>query len=191
MHTETDINDPAVFSELFKRHSARVHSIAYRMTGNAEDAKDITQDVFIRLYQNLYRIVSDIQAGAWLNRMTVNRSIDILRGKKNRWSILIDEQTESVELSHSCPGPDITLERKETHYIIGNLLDLLSPNQRKVFVLRDLENFSTIEISEILKCSQATVRVHLSKARDKVKTALLKRYPGITDSYKVKGGNVK
>ena len=82
-------------------------------------------------------------------------------------------------------GPDVDTERRELVGTIEQLTKDLSPSQQKVFVLRDLQGFNTSEISTIIKCSENTVRVHLSIARQKIKTALLEIYPDLNGDYTI------
>ena len=177
--------DPLAFRRCVQMHSSRVYSIAYRMVGNADEAQDIAQEVFVRLYRSIRQYDSRHSFSSWVYRVAVNLSIDHHRREtRHRKFSSANPQTESMPDNDSA-RPDVDVERRELVGTIEHLTNDLSPSQRKVFVLRDLQGFKTTEISSILKCSVNTVRVHLANARQKIKTALLKIYPDLNGDYTI------
>ena len=171
--------DPTAFRRLVERHSARVHSIAYQLVGNGEDARDLAQDIFLRVHQTLHRYDSRRPFGAWLYRLAVNLGIDYRR--KNRRhrrpaGELVGKPVASGEL-----GPDARLESDQLQGAISQLLEGLSAKQRKVFVLRDLQGFSSEEVAVILGCRPATVRVHLARARQRLGKGLRRYFPELVE----------
>ena len=92
------------------------------------------------------------------------------------------EDTPSVE--DKSPGPDTHIERKEFQGAVNLLAKELSVKQRKVFLLRDINGFTTEEVAKILRCSRITVRVHLAKARHRIKDLLVKHYPELVTQKK-------
>ncbi|MCK4372971.1 MAG: RNA polymerase sigma factor, partial [candidate division Zixibacteria bacterium] len=177
--------DPIAFNRFVQMHSSRVYSIAYRIVGNADEAKDIAQEVFVRLYQSIHQYDSRYSFNSWVYRIAVNLSIDHHRREaRHRKISSTNSQTESMPDNDSV-RPDVDTERRELMGTIEQLTSDLSPSQRKVFVLRDLQGFGATEISSILKCSENTVRVHLSNARQKIKTALLEIYPDLNGDYTI------
>ena len=169
--------DLDAFREIVDSYSSFVHSVAYQMVGNSEDAKDITQEVFLRLYKSLKKYNSGFKFTTWLYRLTVNISIDYHRKNLRHRYVSIDEVKDETILKDSNSLPDINAECNEMRGTINLLLGNLSPKQRTVFVLRDFQNFSTEEVAKILRCSQITVRVHLTNARKHIKKMLRKIFP--------------
>ena len=155
-------------------YSPRVHAIAYQMVGNSIDAQDIAQEVFIRLYRSLRTYKPQFTFTTWLYRLTVNHSIDYLRKHSRHKNISLENVQNESMLKDSAPSPDRSLELNELKGAIQQISEGLTWKQRKVFVLRELQGFSTDEVAQILKCRVSTVRVHLSKARRHIKDALLK-----------------
>jgi RNA polymerase sigma-70 factor (ECF subfamily) len=166
--------DMVAYQEFIRLCSPRVHAIAYQMVGNSIDAQDIAQEVFIRLYRSLRTYKSRFPFATWLYRLTVNLSIDYLRKRGRHQNISLDNIRDESRLEDSAPPPDTSLELNELKGAIQKISEGLTQNQRTVFVLRELQDFSTDEIAQILKCRVSTVRVHLSKARKHIKNTLLK-----------------
>ncbi|MFC1490017.1 RNA polymerase sigma factor [Candidatus Latescibacterota bacterium] len=175
--------DSHAFCELIDHYSPRIYRIAYQTAGNSEDARDIAQEVFIRLHKRLDTFTHTSKFTTWIYRMTVNLSIDYLRKNSGRGTVSIDEFEQTLEIPDTGGLPDEHAEHGELKGIINGLTGCLTPNQRKVFVLRDLQDFTTVEVADILKCSVATVRVHLANARNQIKNALMKHYPNLVTSY--------
>lgn len=166
--------DLASYQEFIRLYSPRVHAIAYQMVGNSIDAQDIAQEVFVRLYRSLHTYKPRFTFTTWLYRLTVNHSIDYLRKHRRHNNISLENVQDELMLRDSALSPDKSLELNEWKGAIQKISEGLTWKQRKVFVLRELQGFSTDEIAQILKCHVSTVRVHLSKARRHVKNALLK-----------------
>jgi len=169
--------DLNAYRECVERHQARVYGIAYQMVGNAQDAQDIAQEVFVRLYRSLKLYRATSRFTTWLYRMTINLAIDYQRSQARHRASSIDSSNEAQKKPDRQPLPDANVERDELRGAVHKIAGNLTTKQRSVFVLRDLQGFSTEEIAIILKCRQSTVRVHLAAARAMVKEALLKHYP--------------
>ena len=146
----------------------------YRFVNNREDAEDIAQEVFIKLHRSLRTYKPRFTFTTWLYRLTVNRSIDYLRRHSRHKNISLENFKDESLLEDRAPSPHRSLELNELKGAIQKISEGLTWKQRKVFVLRELQGFSTDEVAEILKCRVSTVRVHLSKARTHLKNALLK-----------------
>jgi RNA polymerase sigma-70 factor (ECF subfamily) len=166
--------DMVAYQEFIRLYIPRVHAIAFQMIGNSIDAQDIAQEVFIRLYKSLGSYKPRFPFTTWLYRLTVNLSIDHLRKRGRHQNISLEDIRDELRLEESAPPPDTSLELTELKGAIQKISEGMTQNQRKVFVLRELQDFSTDEIAQILGCRVSTVRVHLSKARKHVKNALLK-----------------
>ena len=170
--------DLAAFRDFVRLYSTRIYTIAYQMIGNAEDAQDIAQEVFIRLYRSLDKFKPTSRFTTWLFRVTVNMSIDYRRRHVRHRHVSIDEAKGLPTLVGNAPPPDAGVEWKELHGAVDRLTRGLSLKQRTVFILRDLQGFTTSEIAGILGCRPSTVRVHLARARGLIRQALAVNYPG-------------
>jgi RNA polymerase sigma-70 factor (ECF subfamily) len=180
MITKACAGDRAAFQECIKIYSPRVHSIAYQIVGNSIDAQDIAQEVFIRLHRSLHTYKPRSSFSTWLYRITLNLSIDFHRKRSRYQNVSLEDSLGKSMIQDKNPLPETSLEQNELRGAIQKISQGLTLNQRKVFVLRDLQGFSTEEAAEILKCREVTVRVHLSKARNHIKNALMKHPIGKT-----------
>lgn len=156
--------DRASFERIVILHEGLVLRLARRLLLNAEDARDAAQEVFIRLHRNLPRFDEQRELEPWLYRMTVNICRDAARRSKP--SVSIDSLDTCADLA---PGPErAAIAAQEYRFAIAALA-LLSPREREVIVLRDLEGQSVAEIAAILRSSEGTVRSQLSKGRVKIR----------------------
>jgi RNA polymerase sigma-70 factor (ECF subfamily) len=167
--------DATAFRRIVDLHSRRLHAIAFQITGDSNDARDVVQEVFLRLYRSMDKYDPKYDFAAWLHRVAVNLSIDHHRRNARRRHVPLDDITaaDASPVTESI-GTGITLKGA-----IRKLSDKLSDNQRKVFVLRDLQNFSTGEVAAILGLKPDTVRKHLAGARLRIRKALVKHYPDL------------
>lgn len=172
--------DPLAFHTLVERYRTRVASIAYQVIGNYEDARDVSQEVFVKLFRSLDTFDAEKKFFTWLYRMTVNASIDFLRSRKKRnLENSIEEQPEYYQENIAHPDGDgfDLFESTELNGIFQEIANTLNPNQRTAFVLCDLNGFSPADAAAIMKCPKVTLRWYLHEARKRVRIEMLKRYP--------------
>ena len=157
-------------SELYLRHHRRVYSLCMRMTRNAADAEDLTQDVFVHLLGQVGSFRGNSLFTTWLHRLTVNQVLIRFRRDARRRGLMpdyIQEQVSRVRTSHvSAPPPVVDRLSLEA------ALTLLPPGYRWAFVLHDIEGYSHEEVSGILGCSAGTSKSQLHKARMKLRRLL-------------------
>lgn len=178
--------DQQAFQELVERFKAQVASIAYKMIGNYEDAKDISQIVFVKTYQNLERFDTSKKLSTWLYRITINASIDFIRKhKKHRHEAL---ESVSGELKEKKSNVERAYQRNLIKWALKKAMAVLNEKQKSVFVLRDLEGLDIKEVAEITSMPQATVRWYLHRARSKLRDELLRHYSGILEGSGIKYG---
>jgi RNA polymerase sigma-70 factor, ECF subfamily len=156
--------DLAAFEAVMRQHERLVMVTALRLLGNLEDAKDVSQEVFLRLYRNLDRVQAASNYQAWLYRVTVNLCHDI--GRKRRPSLAMEDVPDLVSAE---PDPQQTLTGTERQRVLQMSLRSLPEKERAAVVLRDLEGLSTQEVARALGSSEATVRSQISKARVKMR----------------------
>ncbi|MGA7234266.1 MAG: sigma-70 family RNA polymerase sigma factor [Bryobacteraceae bacterium] len=155
--------DLAAFELLMRQHERLVLATALRLTGNMEDAKDISQEVFLKLYRNLAKVEAPVALPAWLYRVTVNACHDL---RRRRPAFAPVEMAE--ELVAAGGDPQASATEAERRRVLELSLRLLPEKERAALVLRDLEGLTTEETARVLGSSEATVRSQISKARTKV-----------------------
>lgn len=156
--------DLAAFETLMRQYERLVLVTALRLLGNMEDAKDASQEVFLRLYRSLGKVGASGNFPAWLYRVTVNVCYDM--GRKRTASVPVEEVP-----GLAAPGADPreSAAGAERQRVLHMSLRMLSAKERAALVLRDLEGLSTGEVARALGSSEATVRSQISQARVKVK----------------------
>ena len=173
--------DEAAFESIIRSYERRVLKVAYRMVGNLHDAQDVAQEVFVRLWRHLDKIRDEDKFSTWLYRMVMNASYDLLAvRKRSSGSVSLDDpQSGSWDLSDDDAIPlDRRIVARDLQARVVAALDRLTPSERTVFVLRDLEDLEVVEIAKIQNINKITVRRHLSTARHKMRAVLIELYPG-------------
>lgn len=170
--------DRDAFDQLVRAKRERVVRTAFQITGNLEDALDVAQGVFLKLWQGLDRYDPARTFDTWVYRITVNAAIDSLRSKGPRGMMhpLPDEAEEFL------PAPETRSveERLDLNLLQAAFQRLaagLAPKQRAAFVLREIEGRSTAEVARILDVTESTVRNHLLQARRILRQGLERDYP--------------
>jgi RNA polymerase sigma-70 factor (ECF subfamily) len=161
--------DATAFDLLVERYQARTYRMAAAILANDADGRDVSQEAFIRLYQNAQRFDGRSRFSTWFHRIVVNLCIDHQR--RNRWWRKVVPLLGSAEESDEPPidppsdepGPEVAAIRKQAAGRLYKSLEQLSPSQRAAVMLSVEEDLSSREIAAILKCSEATVRVHLHR----------------------------
>lgn len=154
------------FEPLLRPYRQGILNMAYRMTGNIEEAKEICQDATIKVFKYLGSFNRERSFKNWLYKTVVNCSYDFLK-KKSRYNALIAEQKKSF--FDDSYNPEKNYSNMEIKEKIQNCLRVLSPKEKAVFLLRDAEGFSINEASQILGSSSNSIRTHLSRARQKLR----------------------
>ena len=171
--------DRRAFEDLVLRKRDRVVRTAFQITGNLEDAKDVAQGVFLRLWRVLQRFDLTKRFDTWLYRITVNAAIDSIRerGPKGMLQALPDDAGE--RLRDPASGPDASFDLRQLQGAFFRLAGRLAPRQRATFVLKEIEGLETAEIARTLGVTESTVRNHLLQARRILRDGLRKDYPGL------------
>jgi len=165
--------DPAAFRELVERYKTQVAGLAFKMIGDYEDAKDISQIVFVKAFLNLKRFDTKRKFSTWLLRITVNSTIDYWRRyRKHKYEALEEAADKADDLGRT---PEAVFFKKVTDEKIRKALDVLNPMQRSVFILRDMEGMDMADVAKIVDMPQITVRWHLHKARVRLRTELSRK----------------
>jgi RNA polymerase sigma-70 factor (ECF subfamily) len=163
----------AAYRELVERYRERAYWIAHGMLNNHDDARDASQEAFIRVFRSIDRFNLKYKFYTWLYQIVVNLCIDRLRKGSSARKVSLEDLGE---LKDDGEGPLRKLERNELKRRVEAILDTLPLKYKTTIVLRDIEGFSSKEISEIVGSTHATVRWRLHRARKLFKENWEKRY---------------
>jgi RNA polymerase sigma-70 factor, ECF subfamily len=180
--------DSAAWGELVQTQHRRIYALCFRFTGNAADAQDLTQDVFIKVHRNLASFDSGKGSfQTWLTTLARNLLVDhFRRSRQDRATDSIDanwEQTGddmpalSTRLEDAGPSPHSTAVSRQTAAIVQQALTKLSPELREAVILRDLQDMDYKEIAQVLNVPEGTVKSRISRGRAEL-ARLLERIKG-------------
>ena len=157
------------FEKLVAAYEKQVYHIALKMTGNKEDAFDLSQDTFLKAYRSLGSFRGESSFGTWIYRLAANLCIDFLRKQQRRGKVVslddADDSGRPMELSDLRFEPQSAMEKRELSMQIREGLEKLPPDQRFILILRDIEGLSYQEIADTLKMEPGTVKSRISRAR--------------------------
>jgi RNA polymerase sigma-70 factor, ECF subfamily len=173
----------ASFEELAGRHEERLYRVAMRLLRNENDAREVLQDALLSAWQNLDSFAGRAQFGTWIYRVTVNGALMLLRSRRRRPTVSVEELApaaldDAVDESLRDTGsdwskrPDEQLQSGELKSHIEEALDQLPEILRLVFLLRDVEGLSTEETAEMLNVTVPTVKTRLHRARLALRQAI-------------------
>jgi RNA polymerase sigma-70 factor (ECF subfamily) len=161
--------DATAFEQIIMRYESRVMTLAARLLGCRDDARDVAQEVFLRAFKYLHRADPQKPLEPWLLRIAVNVCRDTARRQRRRQHTFVEAAAEPIDgASDPCAG----LERKQERVILQRALDLLPEKERLAIMLRDIEGLSTAEVAAILQSSETTVRSQVSRGRLRLKAAV-------------------
>jgi len=175
--------DEQAFELLMRKYKMAVFNIIYSIIGDADEADDIAQEVFLKVYTKAGSFKWKSSFPTWLYRITVNRCLDELRKRKDKFISLETEfdQDEELKLKDvlASKEEDVTekLRRKELEDIIQKAMNSLPQRDRIILTLKEIEGLSYKEISQIMKISHGKVKTWLFRARQKLKGKLSFLYP--------------
>jgi RNA polymerase sigma-70 factor (ECF subfamily) len=166
------------FRDIVSQNQSFLYSVAYRFLGRAEDAEDVVQESFIRMWKSLSTYRNEAKLSTWLYKIAVNLCLDVLKSSHRK------QQTASLEVSDhvseewnlSQRAADHELQASELHVLIQEAASELTPKQKAVFILRDLEGLPVEEVSNILSMSAGNVKSNLYYARQQMSEKLKMYY---------------
>ncbi len=176
--------DIAAFEQLVKRYDAKLLRIAQNVTHNSEDAEEAVQEAFFKAYQKLDQFQGHAKFSTWLIRITLNESLMKLRKQRATLKQLVDNDVDAdsdserrqFDVADWAPNPEMLYRASEFREILITSLQRLSPALKVVFVLRDIEEHSLRETSEILNLTETAVKTRLSRARLQLREDLSKYF---------------
>ena len=167
--------DAAAWEDLVRLYNRRIYNLCYRFTSSAEDAQDLTQEVFIRVYRTMGSY--NIEKGAfntWLTTLTRNLLVDhFRRSRQERLTDSIDaglrDEDDSLSLGDRLedtrPSPHDRLASRETQKVVQQALARISPDLREAVILRDLQDMDYKEIAIVLRVPEGTVKSRINRGR--------------------------
>ena len=178
--------DAVAWEEIVQRYHRRIYNICYRFAGSADDAQDLTQEVFIRMYRTLNSY--DVARGAfmtWVTTLSRNLLVDHFRKTKHdrltdsldtTASDNPDAMTLSDRIPDEGPAPDSGVQSRETRDAVHQALQKLSPELREAVILRDLQDMDYREIATVLKVPEGTVKSRINRGRAELARLLQRTY---------------
>jgi RNA polymerase sigma factor (sigma-70 family) len=171
---EAQAGDYSAFDTLVQKYQERVYATIYHMTSNHEDANDLTQETFIKAYKALQSFKGDSSFFTWVYRIAVNKTINFLKGRKNKIHLSLNDLDFNAEhdpelvtfISEKTPRRDLNLAELQEKLNEG--MQKLSDVHRLVVTLHDVQGLSHEEISKIMDCNTGTVRSRLFYARQQL-----------------------
>ncbi len=182
--------DAAAWEEIVRTYNRRIYNICYRFSGSPDDAEDLAQEVFIKLYRTVG--TWDQSKGAfatWLTSITRNLLVDHFRkSKQDRATDSLDTpsgaeedaQPLSEKLPDTAPMADARVQTSQTQKIVHDALQKLSPELREAVILRDLQDMDYREIASVLKVPEGTVKSRINRGRTELARLLQRTYRQVT-----------
>jgi len=181
--------DVAAFEELTEVYQKKIFNLAYRMTGNYDDASDMAQEALIRIFKSIGNFKEQSSFSTWIYRITTNVCLDELRRKKNKKVFSLDEEIHADDgeiqrqIMSDDPQPDEVVEKEELKRIVNNAINNLQDDQKLVITLRDIQGLSYEEISNVLECPVGTVKSRINRARQALKNILMSKRELLNEHY--------
>jgi RNA polymerase sigma factor (sigma-70 family) len=169
--------DDGAFAALVQRHSGGLHRAVARILADENEAWDVVQMAFVRAWQRLDRYDPQWSFATWLYRIGTNLAIDLLRSRSSRERTHLAGSEHHLRVVGGSPMASDGADHREVEWLMNQLVEALTPQQRSAFVLREIEGLETAEVAQALGCSAATVRNHIFQARKTLRTELERRFP--------------
>ena len=169
--------DEEAFAQLVRRHSGGLHRAVARILADDSEAWDVVQMAFLKAWQRLDRYDPRYRFSTWLYRIGTNLAIDLLRSRSSRERIHKTHTEHRLRLVGSGESAGSRTDTNEADRILGQLVGVLTPQQRSAFVLREMQGLDTAEVAEVLGCSATTVRNHIFQARKALRREMRARFP--------------
>lgn len=165
--------DVSAFEELIADYRKKVLNHAYRMLGNAEDAEDAAQEIFIRVFRSISHFNEESTFSTWLYKICSNVCLDVLRKRKRQntaGTVSIQQyssENEEYELpiEDKAPTPYESAQKSEAVRVLEKALEQLGEEQRNVIVMRDINDLPYEQIAEAMNCSLGTVKSRINRSR--------------------------
>src|ERR1051326_5951905 len=174
-------NEDAAYDELVRNYHAQMFHVAFRMLGDAGEAADVVQEIFLKVFRNINGFKGESALKTWMFRIALSEILNRLRWWKRRYrhaTVSLDDDHNGngneFTVSDLRPTPEEALQQRVQEIAIQQALAKLSGDHRSIVILRDIEGFSYGEIADVLGISSGTVKSRLARARADLKKALIR-----------------
>ena len=180
--------DETALAPLVEKYKRMVHRLAMQITKNHEDANDVMQETFIKVYQSIHTFRQEAAFETWVYRIAVNEALNFVKRRERRRESSLETtdesefNTEILRKAEINNDPEIQAEKAELRHWVTKAVNSLSLKHRIVVILHELEGLTHAEIASILNCSEGTVRSRLHYARKQLRS-LLKPYVDATSDF--------
>lgn len=166
--------DPAAFRILYERYADRVFATCARIVGDAHEAADAVQEIFLTIHREAATYRGEAAVGTWLFRIATNAAIDRARAFDRRRGVSLPDEDalDSPRLGAGIEAPEMLVAKAELRGLVQGAIGRLSPKLRAIIILRYIEGFSYEEIAQILDASLGTVKSRLCRAHESLAAAL-------------------
>jgi RNA polymerase sigma-70 factor (ECF subfamily) len=164
--------DPQAFEEVYRRFSHMVYNLALRLSGDPDEATDLTQEVFLRAFRHLGKFRGGSSLKTWLYRVAVNHCRSRLGRGHRRWLLPLPESVAETAPEPS-PGPEEQALAEDEGRRVERALAAIPAHFREAVVLRDLEGLAYEEIAQVLRVRVGTVRSRIARGRERLRELLL------------------
>jgi RNA polymerase sigma-70 factor (ECF subfamily) len=175
--TQAKARSETAFEQLVEHYERRAFRLAWKITGNQEDAEDVVQNAFVKAFQNLADFRGDSRFYTWLVRITINEALMKIRRRRSN-VVSMDESQQAddtsvpLEIKDQAANPEQRYLQHEVQRILAATINELEPPYRAVFQLRDVEGLSTEQTAQALDLSSSAVKTRLQRARMKLRESL-------------------
>ena len=169
--------DEEAFAQLVRRHSGGLHRAVARVLADDTEAWDVVQMAFLKAWQRLDRYNPRYSFTTWIYRIGTNLAIDLIRSRSSRERAHKAGTEHRLRLVGAGESAGLRADGHEADGILRQIVEVLTPQQRSAFVLREMEGMETAEVAEVLGCSATTVRNHIFQARKALRKEMRNRYP--------------
>lgn len=163
------------FHKLYLSFKDQVYNVSLSYLQNEQDAEDLLQEVFIKIYQSIHSFKHQSSLNTWIYRITINTALDYLRRKKR--SSIFNFSSKYQVNTHTFDHPGVLLENKENARILFKVIRTLSPNQKTVFILSYIEGLPRQKVADIMQLSLKAVESLLQRAKSNLRNKLEKQFP--------------
>ena len=163
--------DPRAMEQIVKRYQKQVYNTAYGIVGNREDAQDITQDVFLTIWNKVSQFKRQSKFSTWIYQIAKNRSLDLKNKKKRQKTDATEIDDTQARIPVEEKTPETKVLANEQQKLLLEVLDSLKEQHRTILVLREMEALSYDDIAQVLGCSVGRVKSRLHEARLALRTA--------------------
>ena len=168
------------FSPIYHDYKQLVYNVALQYLQNTEDAEEVLQDVFVKVYQSLEKFENNSTLKTWIYRITINHSLDFIKKKQSKKRFFIfgrkSDSEHEVNSISTFEHPGILMENKEDAKILFDVINTLPENQKTAFILSKIDGLTNPEISEIMELSISSIESLLFRAKKSLQEKLSNKF---------------